>query len=80
MDKKSKKNLKCDKCEKIFQTPTQLKMHINTQHEEKLFKRGRPKKYPYYFSSEKEIEFIQFFLDEKRKKVPNIFFTKKRNK
>ena len=77
MDKKSKKNFKCDKCEKIFQTPTQLGVHINTQHEEKLFKRGRPKKYPYYFSSEKEIEFIQFFLDEKRKKDSNIFFSKK---
>ena len=62
---------------KNFSNSNSIKLHLNSKHEERLFKRGRPKKYPHCFSSEKEIEFIQFFLDEKRKKEPNIFFTKK---
>ena len=61
MDKKSKKNFKCDKCEKIFQTPTQLKIHINTQHEEKLFKRGRPKKYLIILVQKKKLNLFNFF-------------------
>jgi DNA-directed RNA polymerase subunit RPC12/RpoP len=60
-NKKYKQNYICGKCGKIFQSPIQLKLHINSKDEERLFKRGRPKKYPHCFSSEKEIKFIQFF-------------------
>ena len=47
MDKKQKKNFKCDKCEKIFKTLNQLKIHIKTENEEQIFKRDILKKYPY---------------------------------
>ena len=79
MEKNAKRNeIKCDKCQKIFFNEIELTIHNNHKHGEKLFKRGRPKKYPQYFQNpEKEIEYIQFFLNDKRKKSSSKILSKK---
>ena len=78
MDKtEKKKEIKCNKCQKIFFNEGELTIHNNLKHGENIFKRGRPKKNPQYFKNpEKEIEYIQFFLDEKRKKTSSQILSK----
>ena len=78
MDNNIKKEIKCNQCQKIFLNERQLSIHNKQKHSEILFKRGRPKKSPQYFQNpEKDIEYAQFFLDQKRKRTSSKILSKK---